>query len=339
MRKLLSLFFILSFSLSTFAKVPQWVKNPSKIYSPKDFFTAVGNGKTQQQAELSAIENLAAIFGRNVSSSSKTSSRMQQAEENGTVSIGMSADFSKDIMQKVAVEDLIGIELKEYYNDEKKFYALAVMDKKNAENILSSSIKVNNSRIEKLLCSSKPSELYTMETYARFDFAREIAQLDEKFLSKLEVINVKVAEDLKKQIYTGASIRSQLLDIAKGIPISVKVNGDDDNKIKHAISEMFGDFGFRVTDLTKTRYTFYAHTEKTVREADYKKIVQCIYSFEGQLKDENEMEYLWSCSFSGRESSTSMDLLPSRTQRAMYNKIKNDCSKSFEKFLTNMKTE
>ena len=339
MRKFSVIFLVSVLSSAVFAKTPQWVKNPSKVYPAQDYFSAVGNGKTQQQAELSAVENLAAIFGRNVRSASSTSSRLKQAEANGTISTGMSADFSKDIMQRVAVEDLIGIELKEYYSEEKKFYALAVMDKKKTEEILLTSIMANNSRIENLLCASKPSELYTLETYARFDFAREIAELDEKMLSKLEVINVKSAEGIKKQLYTTASVRSQMLDIARAIPIFVKIVGDEDAKMFQAVSEMFGAYGFRVTDSSESRYTFFAKMEKFEREADNKKTVQCIYSFEGQLKDEQEMEFLWSTSFNGRESSGSRELLPSKTQRAMASKVKSDCGNSFGKFLGNMRTE
>ncbi|MCI5830641.1 MAG: LPP20 family lipoprotein [Treponema sp.] len=321
-----------------FAKTPQWVNNPSKAYPAKDYFTAVGSGKSEQQAELSAVENLAAIFGRNVRASSKTSSRLKQAEENGTVSVGKTSDFSKDIMQRVSVEDLIGIELKEYHNDGKKFYALAVMDKKKTEDILTSSIRTNNQRIENLLCATT-TELYTLETYARFDFAREIAELDENFFSKLEVINVKSAEEFKGKMYTGSFVRSQMLDVARAIPVYVNVNGPEKEKVFLAVSEMFSDFGFRVIDTKGSRYTFYVKTEQQNRETTDKKTVQCMYSFDGQLKDETEMEFLWSTSFTGRESSSSLELLPSKTQRTMAKKIKEDCGRSFGKFLSTMRTE
>jgi len=321
------------------AKTPQWVKNPSKAYPPQEYFSAVGTGKDQQHAELKAVENLAAIFGRNVNSLARTSARMRKAEADGTVSTGKTSDFSQSIVQTVAVENLIGIEIKEYYDDDGKYYALAVMDKKKTQDILITSINSNNSRIEKLLCAAKPSELYTLENYARFDFAREIAGLDEKMLSKLEVINVDSAEPLKKRIYTEASIRSQMLDIARAIPIGISIKGDGSKNMFQALSEMFGQYGFRVSDSDGTRYTFFAKTERMQRESDDGKTVQCIYSFDGQLMDKNEMEYLWSTSFKGRASSGDENLLPSKTDRAMSGKVKEETSAAFGKFLSDMRAE
>lgn len=330
---------VLLISSGLFAKTPQWVKNPSKEYPAQDFFSAVGTGKDQQQAELKAVENLAAVFGRNVNSFARTSSRMRKAEADGTVRTGKTSDFSQDITQRVAVEDLIGIELKEYYCDDGKHYALAVMDKKQTQEILLSSITSNNSRIEKLLCTAKPSELYTLENYARFDFAREIAELDEKMLSKLEVINVSCAEPLKKKIYTAASVRSQMLDIARAIPIGIKITGEGHEKMFQAVSEMFGQYGFRVSDSDGTRYTFFAKTERLQRESDDGKTFQCIYSFDGQLMDRNEMEYLWSTSFKGRASSGDENLLSSKTDRAMASKIKEETTMDFGRFLGDMRAE
>lgn len=338
MRKSMCLLMAAVLSSAVFAKVPQWVKNPAKVYPAKEYFTAVGNGKTQQQAELAAVENLAAIFGRKVKSVASTSTRMQQATQNGTVSTGKNTDFAQNITQKVSVEDLIGIELREYYCDGDKHYALAVMDKKETEKILLSSISSNNSRIEKLLCA-KPQDLYSLETYARYDFGREIAELDEKMLSKLEVINILSAEKIRKELYTSASIKNQMIELAGMIPIEVKIEGDSGQKMFQAVSEMFGQFGFRVNDMGGTRYSFIGKTERFDREADDRKTIQCIYSFEGQLKDSAKMEYLWSTSFSGRESSGDRALLPSKTDRKMASKVKNVCGDSFGKFLGNMKAE
>lgn len=331
---LISLIFIASLAS---AKTPQWVKNPSKVYPSKDFFTAVGSGKNQQQAELAAVENLAAIFGRSVRSSAKTSSRMQQAQKDGTVSVGKNSDFSQSITQKVAVEDLIGIELKEYYADEKKHYALAVMDKKETEKILVASIRANDAKVEKLVCA-KPSDLYSLETYARYDYAREIASLDEKMLSKLEVINSDTAKGLKN-IYSSASVRSQMLDIAKMIPIYLNIEGDLDGQIKQYVSEMFSQFGFRVSDMKEERYGFTGTADFVQRIPDDKKTVQCLYSFKGQLKDVNFLETMWAVSFEGRESSTEEKGLSRRISKALASKVSGEVFSSFEGFLSSLRTE
>lgn len=325
-------------SSALFAKAPQWTKNPTKDYPAAKYFTGVGSGKNQKQAELDAVEKLAAIFGRDVTSVAKSSQRMIEAQKDGSVQTGSISNFGQNVTQKVAVEDLIGIELKETAEDAGVFYALAVLDKKATETILVSSISANNAKAKKLI-SGNAQDVYSFENYARHDYAREIAILDEKMMKKLDVIAPAKAASMKDDLVSSAMVQTKIIELAKMIPIYVEITGDDNNTIKQEVCQLFEKHGFRTSNIKGERYRFLATLNFDRRDPKDGKTIQAYYSFDGKLMDSNMAETMWSASFNGRESATDIPSLASRTYRTMASKVKSSLDPSFNKFLAGIRTE
>jgi hypothetical protein len=121
MNKLLFSIFILSFSLTGFAKAPKWISDISKGCKKKTELCAVGTGVSRNKAEQNARVSLAKIFQNKVSSTfkSKLSSSGSSSYE----------EMSEEIMESTQMA-LEGLEIKKTHEDKLNFYALAVVNKR-----------------------------------------------------------------------------------------------------------------------------------------------------------------------------------------------------------------
>jgi hypothetical protein len=123
MSKLLIMLFILSLSLSSFAKAPKWISDISKGCKKKTEMCAIGTGVSRNKAEQGARVALAKIFKNKVSSTFKS-----KLSSSGASSF---EEMSEEIMEstKMALE---GVEIEKTHEDELNFYALAVVNKRRS---------------------------------------------------------------------------------------------------------------------------------------------------------------------------------------------------------------
>ena len=160
----------ISFCFAARVKEPTWVSVPKKVYNPEKYLSYVGKAKDKSQAELLAVEGIASVFEQDVASASVSSSRMEQASNEGKVAIAKSQNFNSKIMRKVDVDSLVGIEIKEYWTDaEKNIYVIAVLDKPKTSLLYSNMIEKNNAEIKKLL-NAKTDDEFSFEN--QFHFSR-----------------------------------------------------------------------------------------------------------------------------------------------------------------------
>ena len=252
-----NLFIIISIlvcSTGVFAqKIPSWVEKPSESFPEKNYITAVGEGRTKTQAEVNAIEKLAAVFGRDISSETKSTSRMVQARADGSVVTAEASGIERDVVQKVNAEDLVGVEIKDTCKDGKTYYAIAVMNRENARTAIISEINKNEPEIKKIL-AMKVSDKKSMENYSRLSLAHETAVYDEKLLKKLDVLDSKEADSLRKSVTASLSVKKELLSVAFQIPVYVSVVNDPMNVFRPAFCKMISDVGFNTSDNKNERY-------------------------------------------------------------------------------------
>ncbi len=329
--------FVFAVALCAFAfaeKMPAWVNTPAKVFPAEKYFAQVGEGASQKKADLAAVENLAAIFGRDVKSSLITSKRMAQAQKSGQVETGSVSEFSQDITQKVSQENLFGIELKESFLDGKTYYALAVMDKEKTAVALVSMITKNEEAIKQNL-NYYDGEV-SLEAYGALHFAREVAILNEKYLQKLNVIKSNSAATLRNQCTTAKTVSQQLTKLAQQIPIYIRIEGDSEGKLQKAFADMLKAIGFRTSDDSNERYVLSGSLSFDKRVPRDGSTIQYYYTFEGNLSDSELYQNLWPFSFTGRESSVDETDLSFRMYRTLESKIKTTINASFLNFLNSL---
>lgn len=319
------------FLFSVFCAVaaqPKWISAPHVEYSPKEFMVAVGHGKTLKDSDLAAVEELAGQFGRDIRSSSVSSSRMKQAQKNGTLENSTDSSISLDVQQKVSMEDLVGIEIREHYQEGKEFYSLAVLEKSKASQIFISTIKKNDMLASRILKDSKTEE-FSMEKVGDLSFARDLALMNEKLVERLKVIDFEKAGQVEKGMISSVLVKKQIAEITRIIPVYISIRNDVDGKIGAAFASMVSASGFRISDNPDERYSITGSVEFSRRTTKDNSSFQVNYTLEAALRDSIIDEILLPFSLQGRSSAANAENADVRTIRDITAKIETTCRVSF----------
>lgn len=321
-------------------KAPEWMNNPLAVYPQGQYFQAVGSAATRNAAELEAVKGIASIFSQSVQAVTTSSRRMAQAVKDGKVSNIDVSGISQDTASKVNMDDLIGVEIKGYWQDTKNniWYVIAVLDKPKVSSIYSTMILKNISEIDELMNidATDTASYYTFETFARFDLAKDIAIANENYYSRLSIVNPSGAAVLKDKIISSKEVKGKTLEISKEIPIAVIVEGDRENRLKQAFSNVIANAGFRTSDLKGERYTINAQASFEEAQTQSGTTVHCRYNVNAPLKDNVLDEVLLPFSVSGREAMTDYAAAQYRAYKTLETKIKADFTKSFNNYVANI---
>lgn len=321
-------------SLLFAAKVPEWVTNPAKVYPRETYLYYIGEGADRGKAEVNAVNGLAAVFGQSVASATASSKRMIQAKADGKVATASVSGFSQDVLRTVDSGNLIGVEIKEFYNDGKTWYAAAVLDKSKATGIYREMI-IKNAKAIKTLLEKSESDTNSIEGYCSYDFAADIAADNESYYQKLSVINSDEAESLKVNVPSSREISARKLEIAKNIPIAVLISGDKDGKLAADFREIISSEGFRTSLTADVRYVLTGTASFEESKTTDGKTTRCRYSLESYILDSETNHQFAPFTASGRESHVSYEEAENRAMKSLEKKVKTDFKKSFSDYLKN----
>ena len=322
------------------APMPEWVNAPATVYPNASYITNVGYASDRESAEIKALQGLAAVFGQSVKSDSEASQRMIQAKADGKVATASVTAFSQNIKRSVDVDCLIGVEVKEFWLEQSTstWYAIAVLDKSKALQIYSDMISKNAAAIDTVLSSSSKGQL-TLDGYAVYDFAEDIALENENHLKKLSVIQPNAVAALKSYCPSSKDYHAKKVEIAKQIPLCVLVDNDVDGRIGAAFSAAIAAAGFRGTFDATARYSLVALLTFEKSDSTDGKTTRCRYNVESFILDTETGEKVAPFSFSGREGHVSYDEAKNRAVKALEAKVKSEFDKTFAGYLKNIATE
>ncbi len=341
-----SLFLCFSFvSISAFSmgrsdvshKIPDWVNSSSSAYPSSEYLTYAGEGAERKNAELDALRGLTAVFGQNATSATSSSRRLVEAESGGKVAFAQASAIDQEILQQVDHDDVIGLEFKEYFVDSKsgKNYALAVMNKAKTAQIYKDMMLKNQKVINELFDQIKSGDENTLQNYARLDFAEEIAERNEKYSNRLNVLNSSLYKEISPKISTKTFIHKKKLDMAEKIPICVFVTQDSDGRIAKTFQEIVSSLGFNSTLGSNERYKIEVKLNLTESSSSDGKTFFCEYTVEAALIDTFIGETIIPMTMSGREGSTTYQNAVVRSKQKIAAKAKGEFQKNFSEYLQN----
>ena len=334
-----SLTFAAKKSSSKKKAMPEWVIQPSASYSHESYITYVGNASDRNSCEVNALQGLAAIFGQSIKSDSTASSRMIQAKENGFVANANVQVFSQEVKRKVDIDSLIGVEVREFWFDDKNtWYALAVLDKAKASDLYCEMIKKNASAIGTVLKNAE-KDLNSFDGFAAFDFAEAIAIENENHLKKLSVINQALVKDMESYCPSSKDLHGKKMEVARKIPIRIETVNDEMGRYKEAFSQALAEAGFRGTIDPSARYLLLAKFEFERSDTQDKKTVRCRYNCESYILDSKTNHQLVPFTIKGREAHVNYDEAKHKAESSIISKIKNDFSKAFYDYIRAAVTE
>ncbi len=336
-KNIFAFFFVFSacFLFAAKNKMPEWITLPSGVYPAEKYMNGTGSGTNRETAELEAVRNLSSVFGQTVKSNTAASKKMERALSEGKVSFSSAENLQQNITSQIEAENLIGIEIAEYFYNkpEKKWYAVAILDREKASAVYQEYIEKNDAAARKAIKESEKNP-GTFYGYSEICFAAEIASENDKLVKNLTVIDFESGNEISKKIVSLQNTQLAKKKFAENITIYVKISGDRDNKIKSAFQDIFSKYGFKTSPSKKEKYNLEGKYSSEISQKG--KITYCVYSLDLDFSDVLQAESLFAINLKGREGSLSESDATNRTYRTLEKDIGTQFSKNFDSYINNL---
>lgn len=336
-KNIFAFFFVFSacFLFAAKNKMPEWITLPSGVYPAEKYMNGTGSGTNRETAELEAVKNLSSVFGQTVKSNTAASKKMERALSEGKVSFSSAENLQQNITSQIEAENLIGIEIAEYFYNkpEKKWYAVAILDREKASAVYQEYIEKNDAAARKAIKESEKNP-GTFYGYSEICFAAEIAAENDKLVKNLTVIDFESGSEISKKIVSLQNTQLAKKKFAENITIYVQISGDRDNKIKSAFQDIFSKYGFKTSPSKKEKYNLEGKYSSEISQKG--KITYCVYSLDLDFSDVLQAESLFAINLKGREGSLSESDATNRTYRTLEKDIGTQFSKNFDSYINNL---
>jgi hypothetical protein len=234
----LPVFFVIAGFVSAGAQnKPAWVDRPSSVYPEGLYVSATGAGPDRQSAERNAVVALTAFFKQSVTS--RVSIVDTERQVNG--SSFSESNMIQSVEAAAALDDLMGAEIKEAWNDTKNhmWYAAAVMDKNRCGILYASELDKTMAEIRSLIAMP---EGVTFEAVSQCRRAQELMVRTGTYALVLSMLG---GQNRQPEISALAGEVNAALDRAQSIPVDVRVTGDSNGRIRTAFANVLTAEGFR----------------------------------------------------------------------------------------------
>lgn len=336
-KNIFAFFFVFSacFLFAAKNKMPKWITLPSGVYPAEKYMNGTGSGTNRETAALEAVRNLSSVFGQTVKSNTAASKKMERALSEGKVSFSSAENLQQNITSQIEAENLIGIEIAEYFYNkpEKKWYAVAILDREKASAVYQEYIEKNDAAARKAIKESEKNP-GTFYGYSEICFAAEIASENDKLVKNLTVIDFESGSEISKKIVSLQNTQLIKKKFAENITIYVQISGDKDNKIKSAFQDIFSKYGFKTSQSKKEKYNLEGKYSSEISQKG--KIIYCVYSLDLDFSDVLQAESLFAINLKGREGSLSESDATNRTYRTLEKDIGTQFNKNFDSYINNL---
>lgn len=336
-KNIFAFFFVFSacFLFAAKNKMPKWITLPSGVYPAEKYMNGTGSGTNRETAALEAVRNLSSVFGQTVKSNTAASKKMERALSEGKVSFSSAENLQQNITSQIEAENLIGIEIAEYFYNkpEKKWYAVAILEREKTAAVYQKYIEKNDEAVRKAIKESEKNP-GTFYGYSEICFAAEIASENDKLVKNLTVIDFESGSEISKKIVSLQNTQLIKKKFAENITIYVQISGDKDNKIKSAFQDIFSKYGFKTSPSKKEKYNLEGKYSSEISQKG--KIIYCVYSLDLDFSDVLQAESLFAINLKGREGSLSESDATNRTYRTLEKDIGTQFSKNFDSYINNL---
>lgn len=311
---------------------PVWVSSPKAAYPDALYASAVGSGADRESAEKNALGALVAVFGQRITGETVVSSRYTEAVRAGTIDVSENTDVGRSVLSSYDLQTVVGADVREVWDDGKgTIWAVAVMDKGKAGMIYADLVDTNEASIRKLT-SIPDSERNTLDAYARYGLAAEVADTNATFLNVLSVVSPGSAAARRQGAANAGVLRATQMNIAESIPIKVTIANDRDGRIAAAFSAAIAKAGFKQGG-DGSRYAL--EGTLALSEVDLPKNPNKFvrYQIDSALRDTRANTSLIPYSINGREGHTSQSEAEHRALRVAEQKIRDDFGGKLNEYL------
>lgn len=320
--------------------MPDWVNSPSSEFPQSRYMTSVGDAADRTSAGVKAVNALTAIFRQKVTSATTASKRMERAESSGKVGYTDNAQLDQNVKQQVNEEDIIGVKISLWWYDGKStWYALATLDKPEASDIYSKMMEQNSAEIHALINNIPKEDAYSFDAYERYDFACEIAAVNDRYMERLQVIDPVKADSMRGSLVSLKQLKKDMIDLAQHIPVRMEITGDDTGRVSGAFADVLADNGFRTGNAGNERYALSGSVTLTRSQNQEGTLVYCNYVIGVYLTDTKNTMQLFPFEAHGRDGAKTYKDASARIQIGMEKKIRSDFAAQLSAYLNSIPVE
>jgi hypothetical protein len=301
---------------------PAWVNSPDAVYDRASYVAAVGYGPERVAAEKNAFAALTALFGQSVQGEQVVTTRYSEAVRNGAVaSWSEETAMTNAIKTSAELESLVGAEIKDYWYDGKSVhYAVAVMERQKTALLYADMIRSNEKVIGDLV--TMPDRVKnSLDGYSRYALAGTIADANRVFANVLSVVGSAGTGINPGDMKKGEDFRLAAADIARNIPIAVRVSNDRANRIQGAFAAAINKAGFRSGGGGNTRYVLNVQSSFSPVDLPNQPNKFVRYTLDANLTDTGTGNILLPYNINGREGHLTQTEAENRAVAAAERKI------------------
>jgi len=318
--------------LNTGKNQPVWVSSVYSVYDRNQYVAASSGASSRGMAEKNALSNLIAFFGQSIYADQTITNVYREVVTSGkTASYTDSTAVNNTIRTAASMDSLVGAEIREvWYDSKSEYYAVAVMEKAKTAQLYSEMIRANQNLINNLINMSL-AEKNSMEGYSRYQFAAVVADINISYGNLLRLIGATPPGELKK----GDDYRLEAVDIAKVIPIGLKVQNDKSGRIEGAFAKAVSDLKFRSGGVN-SRYVLDVNIVTSPVDLPNQPNKYTRIELKANLRDTSSGTVLLPYDYNTREGHVSQSEADNRAYAAAEKKIKDDYAKIFNNYISQL---
>lgn len=306
-----------------------WIKNPYKNYSESEYICAVGYGYTEEDAAINAKRELVSLFGMSIEAVTSRVLSETFVDDGKGVSETYAEAFVAETSTGVSIDNLFGVKIAEKSIVDKKYVALAVMEKEPTINHYRNELPFMRASLDKSLMNLR-------ESFGSF----EAIELANRYYEEAEEYNLHVGvynyiSGSSWGLYDLAEARKTVLEARSSVSLAVSVEGDQNGAVEAALYELFADSSFKVADRNDNPTSI---VSVKISWNEFQGIGNPFtfanYTVRASIVDASTGNAVFSFDFEGKEGHQTFDGAKTRAARAIVDVIESEfADKLFGKYL------
>ncbi|MDH5429825.1 MAG: LPP20 family lipoprotein [Nitrospirota bacterium] len=215
---------------------PEWLPSPERLYPSEKFLTGIGEAKTRDQAEQRAYAAVARIFSAHVQTQSmdRESYAIQESGKTNRTQRTLQLDHQTHVSSTKVLENVKVLDVW-YQPSTRQFFAVAGLDRQQAEQTIMDRLKVSDGTIENLVHQgrSHPQKIQRIHGYKQ-----AMAQLTKRALLNGDLRVIRPSGQTQPPPYQISDIEREFQHfVANEVIISVSMEGQYGEEMERAILE------------------------------------------------------------------------------------------------------
>lgn len=233
------------FALEKAGKIPEWYEQQAVVYPPDFYITAVGEGKTREEAETAALATISLYFQTTTDVCNDLLKRYNETERGDSYSVFKDTQITEKA-RVTSQSEFFGVQFAQGFVVDKKFTTLAFIERASAFDVYNQRIKTNVTTLRSLLLIA---EDYNNPIFG-FEAASQglpVVELTEQ-LVKMARLTKKVDSNYFAEAESLFERMKNAYQISKSnLIFKISVENDFENMILRTISDLLEDGGYSVS--------------------------------------------------------------------------------------------